>query len=69
MLKDYWHNIYSFFRVPLKFALFTPNNQRRFNRMLHLSLQLKPQSDYGTRLYSSTKKYHSSHMQPLAAHI
>ena len=37
LIKDYWHNISSFFRVPLKFQLFNERNKKRFRRLLEVS--------------------------------
>ena len=56
-LKQYWHNITTFFRSPVLHGLFTPENSRKFYKFVEVLRSIKGESDEGKRLYSLVKKY------------
>lgn len=41
VVKDYWYNIASFFKLPLQHNLFNLNNNRRFKKLVEISYEIR----------------------------
>jgi hypothetical protein len=56
-IREYWHNISAFFRVPVQHGLFTSNNLIKFEKLVKTSHHLRLISDEGKKLNFLVKKY------------